>query len=26
LSTAHTKEDIEKTLHAFDVALERLGK
>lgn len=25
-STAHTKEDIEKTLHAFDVALERLGK
>lgn len=24
LSTAHTKEDIEKTLHAFDVALERL--
>ncbi|MDK3867968.1 glutamate-1-semialdehyde 2,1-aminomutase [Staphylococcus pseudintermedius] len=26
LSTAHTKEDIEKTLYAFDVALERLGK
>ncbi|MEJ7540553.1 glutamate-1-semialdehyde 2,1-aminomutase [Staphylococcus intermedius] len=26
LSTAHTKEDIEKTLHAFDVALERIGK
>ncbi|WP_462129681.1 glutamate-1-semialdehyde 2,1-aminomutase [Staphylococcus pseudintermedius] len=26
LSTAHTKEDIEKTLQAFDVALERLGK
>ncbi|WP_457853116.1 glutamate-1-semialdehyde 2,1-aminomutase [Staphylococcus ursi] len=26
LSTAHTKKDIEKTLHAFDVALERLGK
>ncbi|PCF55501.1 glutamate-1-semialdehyde-2,1-aminomutase [Staphylococcus delphini] len=26
LSTAHTKEDIEKTLLAFDVALERLGK
>ncbi|EGQ4261887.1 glutamate-1-semialdehyde-2,1-aminomutase [Staphylococcus pseudintermedius] len=26
LSTAHTKEDIEKTLHAFDVALERLGQ
>ncbi|ELJ6605944.1 glutamate-1-semialdehyde 2,1-aminomutase [Staphylococcus pseudintermedius] len=26
LSTAHTKEDIEKTLHAFDIALERLGK
>ncbi|HAR6469465.1 TPA: glutamate-1-semialdehyde 2,1-aminomutase [Staphylococcus pseudintermedius] len=26
LSTAHTKEDIENTLHAFDVALERLGK
>ncbi|WP_423831379.1 glutamate-1-semialdehyde 2,1-aminomutase [Staphylococcus pseudintermedius] len=26
LSTAHTKEDIGKTLHAFDVALERLGK
>ncbi len=26
LSTAHTKEDIEKTLHAFDVALECLGK
>ncbi|HEC2203985.1 TPA: glutamate-1-semialdehyde 2,1-aminomutase [Staphylococcus delphini] len=26
LSTAHTKEDIEKTLHAFDDALERLGK
>ncbi|ELD8070375.1 glutamate-1-semialdehyde 2,1-aminomutase [Staphylococcus pseudintermedius] len=26
LSTAHTKEDVEKTLHAFDVALERLGK
>ncbi|EGQ3743787.1 glutamate-1-semialdehyde 2,1-aminomutase [Staphylococcus pseudintermedius] len=26
LSTAHTKEDIEKTLHAFDVALERLEK
>ncbi|HDV6005437.1 TPA: glutamate-1-semialdehyde 2,1-aminomutase [Staphylococcus pseudintermedius] len=26
LSTAHTKEDIEKTVHAFDVALERLGK
>ncbi|HAR5659152.1 TPA: glutamate-1-semialdehyde 2,1-aminomutase [Staphylococcus pseudintermedius] len=26
LSTAHTKEDIERTLHAFDVALERLGK
>ncbi|EGQ1732177.1 glutamate-1-semialdehyde-2,1-aminomutase [Staphylococcus pseudintermedius] len=26
LSTAHTKEDIEKTLLAFDIALERLGK
>ncbi|EHC9926367.1 glutamate-1-semialdehyde 2,1-aminomutase [Staphylococcus pseudintermedius] len=26
LSTAHTKEDIEKTLYAFDVVLERLGK
>lgn len=26
LSTAHTKEDIEKTLNAFDVALERIKK